>query len=90
MPQKPDLSKWQDRVRQVAKYHQACIEENSKWRLSDTARELQRSQGRISEDLMLAEAILNDEVVSLFLTAQEAIDYCRKKKAEARLARFVR
>lgn len=88
---KPTIS-WQDRVIQVAKYHQANMDEakksNKVWSQNDTARELVRSMGRISEDLLLAEWFSKDPKVKCCSSAKEALDYVRRIKRDIHLKRF--
>lgn len=81
----PKLTNWTDRVKQVAAYHAGKLRENDKWRLQDTAADLNRSVGRISEDLMLASWMITDPKVERFEHASEAIDYVKRKRRDRKL-----
>lgn len=80
--------KWQERVRQVEMIHKNQLADNPKWGLRDTAAMLNRSLGKVSEDLMLAEWLKKDDRVSRIRVIQDALDYVRKKKLEEKLAGF--
>jgi hypothetical protein len=76
---------WQERVQITERVHKSHLVENAKWRLEDTAKELLRSEGRVSEDLLLASWMKTDPKVERFKFVQEALDYVRKKKQEMRV-----
>lgn len=78
----PKLS-WQLRVRQVNNFHLDHLKVDPKWRIEDTARELNRSIGRVSEDLMLAEWIRVDKhrvQLEKMKYINDALLYVRKMK----------
>lgn len=76
---------WVERVKHVAIIHASHLKENSKWTIDDTAKELNRSKGRISEDLMLARYMRTHPRVETFRVVQDALEYCRKIKREQKL-----
>lgn len=82
---KPEQLKWQERVKQVALYHRSRLKENCRHTLRDTAAELKRSVGRVSEDLQLDMAMRQYPRVETFSTVQEALDYIRNIKRKIRL-----
>jgi hypothetical protein len=81
---RPKLT-WQDRVRITARVHSGHLAEDPKWTLRETAQELGRSVGRISEDLLLNSWLKTDPRVDRFVKVEEALDYVRKRKHEQRI-----
>lgn len=75
---------WQERSKTTERIHKEHLIENKNWRVQDTAEELDRSLGRISEDLTLADWMRTHKEVEQFSTAQEALEFIRKKKLEIR------
>lgn len=81
---------WQEKVKQVEIIHQSHCRESDKWRVIDTARELNRAVGAVSEDLQLAKALRTKRVdgslefprLEKFRTVSEAIDYLKARKKE--------
>ena len=80
-----DKLSWVERVKHVARFHAAQLAENPKWTIVDTGKELKRSKGRISEDLLLARYMKTHPRVELFRTVQDALEYCRKIKRDQRM-----
>ena len=76
---------WQERVKEVYKYHSSRCRENPKHTTTDTSKELNRSNGRICEDLMLANWIRTHPRVEKFKNPSQALDYIRTKKREMKL-----
>lgn len=76
---------WVKRVKQVAIYHASQLKDDESWRLEDTARELKRSVGRISEDLMLVRYMKTHPRVETFENIRDAVEYCKKIKKQQRL-----
>lgn len=81
----PRKISWQERCRQVDIYHRSELVCNPNWRVADTAEELDRSIGRISEDLMLASWMKTDPKVERFENMSDALNYVRKKKHEMKV-----
>lgn len=77
---------WQDRVKKIAIYHARRCQENPDHRIEDTARELGRSQGRISQDIQMAKWMRTHPRVELFKNPTQAMDYIAKKKKELKLS----
>ncbi len=79
---------WMERVETTQSYHKEKLRLNSKHRLKDTAKELNRSIGRISEELQLA-AALKDEVMKKklerFKHIEDALDFLKDRRKEQRL-----
>lgn len=80
-----DRLSWVERVKHVSVIHTSHLKENSKWTMDDTAKELNRSVGRISEDLMLARYMRTHPRVETFRVVQDALEYCRKIKREQKM-----
>lgn len=80
-----DVHDWVVRVKGVAQYHTSQLKDNSKWTLRDTARELRRSVGRVSEDLMLVSFMRTHPKVETYKRIQDAVAYCRRIKREQRM-----
>ena len=76
---------WQERVRAVAKYHSSRCREDDDHTLAKTAAELNRSIGRISEDLTIASWMKTHPRVEKFKSTSQALDWIRMKKKEMRL-----
>lgn len=76
---------WQERVKEVSKYHVSRLRENLKHTTEETARELNRSHGRTCEDLMLAHWMRTHPRVEKFKNPSQALDYIRTKKREMKL-----
>lgn len=77
---------WQDRCKAVAQYHASRCKVFPDHTLAMTADELNRSIGRISEDLQLASWMKHNPRVEKFKTTAQALDYIRTKKREMRIA----
>ncbi len=76
---------WIERVKRVAEYHATRCRDNPKQTLEDTAKELNRSQGRISQDIMLAQWMRTHPRVEKFKNPSQALEYIRAKKKEMKL-----
>ena len=76
---------WVERVKHVALIHKSNLEDDENWTLQKTAKLLDRSVGRISEDLMLARYMKTHPRVETFSTVQDALEYCRRIKKHERL-----
>jgi len=75
---------WQDRAKSVAIYHAGRCREDSKHTIQNTAKELNRSIGRISEDLTLANWMKTHPRIKKFKNPSQALDYIKGKKKEMR------
>lgn len=73
---------WQERVKWTEQLHKAGLKSNPKHRVSDTAKELNKSLGRTSEDLTLAAWMKKDPKVAKFKFLEDALTYVRVKKRE--------
>jgi hypothetical protein len=78
-------SKWIERVKAVEVYHKNQLRENPKWTLRNTADDLKRSIGRISEDLMLASFMKTHPKVETFENVIDAVNYCKELKKQIKL-----
>lgn len=76
---------WQERCKKTAIYHARRCKENSDHRIEDTAKELNRSQGRISQDIQLAKWMQTHPRVEQFKNPTQALDYIGRKKKEMKL-----
>jgi hypothetical protein len=77
---------WQERVIEIERYHKSRLREDIKQTIETTAKELNRSTSRTSEDLMIASWIKTYPKILKFTTIQEALDFIRDKKREQKLA----
>lgn len=75
---------WQERAKSVAIYHAGRCRENPEHTVAETAKELNRSIGRISEDLTLANWMKTHPRVEKFKNPSQALDYIKDKKKEMR------
>ena len=75
---------WQERAISVARYHDGRCRENANHTIADTAKELNRSIGRISEDLTLSSWMKTNPRVEKFKNPTQALDYIKQKKQELR------
>lgn len=76
---------WQERVKGIAHYHAVRCKEDPKHTLELTASELNRSIGRISEDLTIASWMKTHPRVEKFKNPRQALDYIKMKKRELRI-----
>lgn len=78
---------WQERVMAVDELHKTKLREhNLQWRISDTAKLLNRSYGSVAEDLMLASWMRTHPKIEKYKSIYEALEFIRAKKKEMRLA----
>jgi len=80
---------WQRRCCETAKIHKDYLRSDNKWSIKDTAKELNRSVSRISDDLTIAKWLSDDEFgerINRMGSIDEAIKFIRAKKLEMRLA----
>lgn len=82
MDKEPD---WLERVRTVGKYYQSQCRDNPDYTLRDLAKDLGRSAGRLSEDLMLVSFMKTHPRVETYKNIRDAIDYCKKIKKQQKL-----
>lgn len=80
----PEKITWVQRAKTTHRVHASNLSDDPNWKIEDTAKELNRSVGRVSEDLMLVRYMSTHPRVELFKTAQEALEYCRKIKRDQR------
>jgi hypothetical protein len=74
---------WVKRVRETNKFHVNKIKDNSKWRLTHTAKALKRSLGSVSEDIMVCKWLRTHERQLIkFEYLGDAIEFIRSKKHE--------
>lgn len=76
--------RWQERAQLILRYHlyqcgERSDKRNNKWRISDTAGELDLSIGAVSENIHLARAIRTNPELKL-KTRDEALTILRKLK----------
>jgi hypothetical protein len=76
---------WQERCKAVSRYHAGRCKDNPSHTITDTASELNRSAGRISEDLALASWMKTHPRVEKFKNPAQALDYIRSKKKEMKV-----
>lgn len=84
----PNLT-WQNRCRATAKIHKDYLRMDNKWGVRDTARELNRSISRISDDITIAKWLEDKEFgvrIMKMGSIDEALKFIRAKKLEAKLA----
>lgn len=71
---------WITRVRVTAIFYANQIKENPKYTLRDLQKDLNRSIGRLSEDLMLHSFMKTHPKVETYRKVTDAVEYCRKLK----------
>lgn len=77
---------WIERAELTSAYHKEKLRSNINHKVSDTAEQLKRSKGRISEDLMIVEWLkTHRKQIEKFKTMIDALNYIREKKKELRL-----
>lgn len=77
--------KWVERAKKVERIHKSYLADDSTWTLAKTAKLLERSIGKVSEDLMLAEWIKKNPRVERIRVIQDALDFVRQLKREEKL-----
>lgn len=82
--------KWIENVETTCTFHKEALrqanEKGTKWTLESTAKALNRSIGRVSEDLQLGEMLkTHRKQLEKFKNVTDAIEYMRNKKKEMRL-----
>ena len=83
-----DLKKkaWIERAEETSTYHKNKLRVYQDWRIEDTAKELGRSKGRVSEDLMIVEWLkTHSKQIEKFRVMKDALIYIKEKKKELRL-----
>lgn len=85
----PKKQTWLERVRATEEYHRSQLMLNKKWRLEDTAIQLHRAFGSISQDLLIASWLRTHETkISKFKTFTEAIEFVREAERQRKLGVF--
>ncbi len=77
---------WQERCQAVSRYHAQRCKDDDSHTLEETATELNRSPGRISDDLTIASWMKTHPRVEKFKNPTQAIGWIREKKKEMRIA----
>lgn len=80
-----EVPKWVERVRLVGAFYESQLRENPGYTLEELSKELKRSQGRLSEDLMLCKFMRTHPKVETFRNIRDAVDFCKKIKKERRM-----
>lgn len=71
---------WLSRVKEVHKFHINKLKENPKWRIEDTAKELQQSKGLTSEQLKVASWLRSHSAhLEQFEYFKDAIEFIRAR-----------
>ncbi len=74
---------WLARARVTYEFHRIRSLSDSSWTLSDTAKELRRSLGSVSEDIKIAQWLkTHSKKIEEFEYAQDALKWIRKKQKE--------
>jgi len=76
----PKKLAWQQKVRDILAFHIECIHRNKSWTLKDTARELNRSVGGISQDINLAYYMRSHPEMGELKNYVDAVEWMRAKK----------
>lgn len=85
-----DKPNWIERVETTCAFHREALrqanEKGTKWTLQSTATALQRSIGRISEQLMLGEMLkTHRKQLEKFKNETDAVEFARQRKKELRM-----
>lgn len=74
---------WLEKARDTYNWHAAQLKVDPLWKIEDTARELNRSAGGVSEDLLIGSWLKTHEAkLKEFKYAKEALVFIRLKKRE--------
>jgi hypothetical protein len=74
---------WLERAKETHKYHSRKKKENKKWRLQDTAKELNRSLGSICEDILISKWYkTHPHLIEKCSYAKDALEVIREKEAD--------
>lgn len=76
---------WQERVKAIHQYHTIRCRENPKHTIAETAKELNRSIGMISEDLTIADWMKNHSRVEKFKNPRQALDWIKDMKRKMKV-----
>ena len=78
---KPVKQTWLERAVSTYNYHIGRLKEDESHTIEDTAKELRRSSGGISEDLLIASWLrTHEDKIKSFKYAKDALDFIRGKK----------
>ena len=82
----PLKRQWIERAKYTFRFHCSKIKENNgNWKLEATARELKRSIGSVSEDIIVASWLkTHQEDLEQFKYLKDALAFIRKKKDKMR------
>ena len=79
---KPKLT-WIERAVETARFHASKIRDNPSWILDDTAKELRRSRGSISDDILIASWLKTHEhKLKEYKYAKDALAFIRLKRRQ--------
>lgn len=73
---------WQERVHLVHLFHTSHLKEDANWTIAKTAKELNRSIGRVSEDLTIVRWMRTYPQLEKMKSPQDALEFIKKKKRE--------
>lgn len=80
---------WWERAQATARYHANRMKANPSHTLTDTANELRRSLGSISEDILIAAWLITHERhLKEFKYAKDALAFIREKKKRMMVEAF--
>jgi len=73
---------WLEKVKKTQRFHASkCREHNGYWKLKDTAKELKRSVGSVSEHLLVATWLrTHSDKIEKCKSLNDAIDFIQDKK----------
>ena len=78
---------WVERAKQVNEFHVSQLKDDPSWRIQDTADQLNRSLGSVSQDLLIASWLkTHPNQISKCRRLRDALDFIRKKKYELKVS----
>jgi len=79
----PTKQTWIDLAISIRNYHVSKLKSDIAWRVEDTARELHRSIGAVSQYLLIASFLKTHEnQIKRLETMKEAVSFCKDKKRD--------
>jgi hypothetical protein len=80
----PKKIPWQDRAKEISKFHKLRLAADKDWTIKKTASVLDRSYGTVAESLLLASWMETHPRLERIKTAYEALRWIRNAKQSIR------
>ena len=82
MTSAPKKQTWQERCKELHEYHIGQVKKTRGWTIRNTAKEVGRSVGCVSEDLMLFEFLRAHPEIASLRRISDALDWIRDYKVK--------